>query len=207
MNRYLPPNHHGTCARAAAKPCDAQLERHLLGWTRRLGLVALFVAALFFATSAADAFPATAGSGNSEISDSSSRPLLAKKRKRRRRRRAKRRRSRRRRSARRSRRKQARKPRRPRKASSNFPRRAAPEKKAATSDSAGVAPASGALRRGARVEFDGRLVKGQTAKSGAIYLFARKRSQLRSMVEERVSYRKEILRSVYPKYDDDSDKR
>jgi hypothetical protein len=78
MNRYLPPNHHGTCARAAAKPCDAQLERHLLGWTRRLGLVALFVAALFFATSAADAFPATAGSGNSEISDSSSRPLLAK---------------------------------------------------------------------------------------------------------------------------------
>ena len=57
----------------------------------------------------------------------------------------------------------------------------------------------GNLRRGGRVEFDGRLVQGQTAKSGAIYLFARKRSQLRSMVQERVEYRKEILRTVYPR--------
>ena len=61
------------------------------------------------------------------------------------------------------------------------------------------APQAGtALRRGARVEFDGRLVQGQTAKSGAIYLFARKRSELRSMVKERTSYRKEILRTLYP---------
>jgi hypothetical protein len=58
----------------------------------------------------------------------------------------------------------------------------------------------GALRRGGRVEFDGRLVQGQTAKSGAIYLFARKRTQLRSMVEERKHYRKEILRTVYPRW-------
>lgn len=58
----------------------------------------------------------------------------------------------------------------------------------------------GALRRGGRVEFDGRLVQGQTAKSGAIYLFARKRTQLRSMVEERKNYRKEILRTVYPRW-------
>jgi len=56
----------------------------------------------------------------------------------------------------------------------------------------------GSLRRGGRVEFDGRLVQGQTAKSGAIYLFARKRSELRSMVQERVSYRKEVLRTVCP---------
>jgi len=49
------------------------------------------------------------------------------------------------------------------------------------------------LRRGGRVEFDGRLVQGQTAKSGAIYLFARKRSQLRSMVQERVC---PVFRSV-----------
>lgn len=56
----------------------------------------------------------------------------------------------------------------------------------------------GGLQRGGRVEFDGRLVQGQTAKSGAIYLFARKRSQLKSMVEERVHYRKEVLRTVYP---------
>jgi hypothetical protein len=59
---------------------------------------------------------------------------------------------------------------------------------------------TGALQRGARVEFDGRLVQGQTAKSGAIYLFARKRSQPRSMVKERVSYQREILRTVYPDY-------
>jgi hypothetical protein len=58
----------------------------------------------------------------------------------------------------------------------------------------------GALRRGGRVEFDGRLVQGQTAKSGAIYLFARKRSELKSMVEERTNYRKEILRTVDTKW-------
>jgi hypothetical protein len=56
----------------------------------------------------------------------------------------------------------------------------------------------GALQRGGRVEFDGRLVQGQTAKSGAIYLFARQRTDLRSMVRERESYRKEVLRSVDP---------
>lgn len=62
----------------------------------------------------------------------------------------------------------------------------------------GAAPASGNLQRGARVEFDGRLVQGQTAKSGAIYLFARKRSELRSMIVERNDYRTEILQTVYP---------
>jgi len=64
---------------------------------------------------------------------------------------------------------------------------------------AGVDP--GNLRRGGRVEFDGRLVQGQTAKSGAIYLFARKRSELRSMVQERTNYRKEVLRTVYPSWE------
>lgn len=63
---------------------------------------------------------------------------------------------------------------------------------------AGAAPAAGNLQRGARVEFDGRLVQGQTAKSGAIYLFARKRSELRSMIVERNDYRTEILQTVYP---------
>jgi hypothetical protein len=62
----------------------------------------------------------------------------------------------------------------------------------------GGGPAAGPenLQRGGRVEFDGRLVQGQTAKSGAIYLFARQRTDLRSMVRERVEYRKEILRTV-----------
>lgn len=55
-----------------------------------------------------------------------------------------------------------------------------------------------ALKRGARVEFDARLVQGQRAQAGAIYLFGRKRSKLSSMVQERKDYRKEILRTVFP---------
>lgn len=54
------------------------------------------------------------------------------------------------------------------------------------------------LRRGERVEFDGRLIEGQTAASGAIYLFERLPSELRSMVQERRAYRREILETVYP---------
>jgi hypothetical protein len=54
------------------------------------------------------------------------------------------------------------------------------------------------LQRGQRLEFDGRLVQGQTARSGAVYLFERARSELRSMVRERQSYREEIVRTVFP---------
>ena len=55
-----------------------------------------------------------------------------------------------------------------------------------------------ALQRGTRLEFDGRLVQGQTARSGAVYLFERARSELKSMVRERQSYREEIVRTVFP---------
>ena len=54
------------------------------------------------------------------------------------------------------------------------------------------------LKRGERVEFDGRLIEGQTAASGAIYLFERLPSELRSMVTERRSYQREILETLYP---------
>lgn len=54
------------------------------------------------------------------------------------------------------------------------------------------------LQRGQRLEFDGRLVQGQTARSGAVYLFERSRSELRSMVRERQTYRDEIVRTVFP---------
>lgn len=53
------------------------------------------------------------------------------------------------------------------------------------------------LKRGERVEFDGRLIEGQTAASGAIYLFERLPSELRSMVRERQSYRREVLETIY----------
>ena len=89
------------------------------------------------------------------------------------------------------------------------PKPAAKQEPAETPDTpapaaGGGAPAAGgptdpgALQRGGRVEFDGRLVQGQTAKSGAIYLFARQRTDLKSMVRERDSYRREVLRTVYP---------
>jgi hypothetical protein len=54
------------------------------------------------------------------------------------------------------------------------------------------------LRRGERVEFDGRLIEGQTAAAGAIYLFERLPSELRSMIMERQSYRREVLQTLYP---------
>jgi hypothetical protein len=58
-----------------------------------------------------------------------------------------------------------------------------------------------ALQRGERVEFDARLVQGQTAKAGAVYLFARVGTNLRSMVKERTSFRDKIVQSVFPSGD------
>lgn len=55
-----------------------------------------------------------------------------------------------------------------------------------------------AIRRGERVEFDARLIQGQTAKAGAVYLFERVSSDLSSMVQERKSYRREIVEEVFP---------
>ena len=65
-------------------------------------------------------------------------------------------------------------------------------------ESGAVGGGNPALQRGTRLEFDGRLVQGQTARSGAVYLFERGRSELRSMVRERQSYRDEIVKTVFP---------
>jgi len=54
------------------------------------------------------------------------------------------------------------------------------------------------LRRGEKVEFDARLIQGQTAKAGAVFLFERVSSDLSSMVKERRSYRQEIIEEVFP---------
>jgi hypothetical protein len=54
-----------------------------------------------------------------------------------------------------------------------------------------------ALQRGERVEFDGRLIQGQTAKAGAVYLFARVSTNLKSMVKERSTFREKIVRTVF----------
>jgi hypothetical protein len=48
-------------------------------------------------------------------------------------------------------------------------------------------------RRGpARIEFDDRLVQGQTNKANAIYLFERRESALRSLLKKRTDFHAEI---------------
>jgi hypothetical protein len=54
----------------------------------------------------------------------------------------------------------------------------------------------GALRRSNRMEFDERLVKGQAAKSGAVYLFKRVPRRLPGLVPMRKSYRRRIVEPV-----------
>ncbi|MFL5343783.1 MAG: hypothetical protein ACJ8AT_03280 [Hyalangium sp.] len=60
--------------------------------------------------------------------------------------------------------------------------------------SASAAPPS---RGPARIDFDDRLIQGQTNKSGAVYLYDRKELKTRSMIKERESFRSETLSTVY----------
>lgn len=159
-------------------------------WLKRA--VVLLVTLCFLAPWEALAYPALQGGPTAPAVKEGGDTGMLLARKRRRRRRSSR--------ARRRGRRRTRKPapaiKRPKREKEAFPSR--PAAAAAPKADAPAPAADGALRRGARVEFDGRLVQGQTAKSGAIYLFARMRSELRSMVKERATYRKEILRTVYP---------
>lgn len=52
------------------------------------------------------------------------------------------------------------------------------------------------LQRGNRMEFDGRLIKGETAGSGAVFLFERAPRPLPSMVSTRRSYLSETVETV-----------
>ena len=54
-----------------------------------------------------------------------------------------------------------------------------------------------------RIDFDDRLIQGQSNKSGAVYLYDRKELETRSMVKKRESFREEIVKTVY----DDKDPR
>jgi hypothetical protein len=52
---------------------------------------------------------------------------------------------------------------------------------------------AGARRSGpARIEFDDRLVQGQTNKANAIYLFERRESALRSLLKKRTDFHEQI---------------
>lgn len=89
-------------------------------------------------------------------------------------------------------------------------RRSAPKRKAPTEvkvappvndpvqGSEPAAQSGGAPSRGpTRIDFDDRLIQGQTNKSGAVYLYDRKELKQRSMVKVRESFREEIVQTVY----------
>jgi hypothetical protein len=63
----------------------------------------------------------------------------------------------------------------------------------ASSTATGATPTRGP----ARIDFDDRLIQGQTNKSGAVYLYDRKELKTRSMIRERDSFRSEILSTLY----------
>ncbi len=62
--------------------------------------------------------------------------------------------------------------------------------------------AGGGLRRSNRMEFDARLVKGQTATSGAVYLFQRAPRKLPPLLKMHQSYLDRIVEPIFGKTDD-----
>lgn len=71
------------------------------------------------------------------------------------------------------------------------PEAAAP---APSNDSGGGAPS---VRGPTRIDFDDRLIQGQSNKSGAVYLYDRKELKIRSMIKKRENFRDEIVGSLY----------
>jgi len=59
-------------------------------------------------------------------------------------------------------------------------------------------PATPSRFRGpTRIDFDDRLIQGQTNKSGAVYLFSRKETNISSMVRRRKSFRHLTIETIY----------
>lgn len=56
---------------------------------------------------------------------------------------------------------------------------------------------SASVRGPTRLDFDDRLIQGQTNKSGAVYLFDRKETGISSMVRRRKSFRRLTIRTIY----------
>ncbi len=71
--------------------------------------------------------------------------------------------------------------------------RAAEPAPAPAAGGGGDAGMTNEVRRGmARIEFDDRLIQGQTNKANAIYLFERRESALRSLLRKRTHFHEEI---------------
>ena len=62
----------------------------------------------------------------------------------------------------------------------------------ATASAGGAPPQRGPTR----IDFDDRLIQGQTNKSGAVYLYDRKELKSRSMVKRRESFREELVGGI-----------
>ena len=72
------------------------------------------------------------------------------------------------------------------------------ESPAATTAPAAAARGSPPPTRGpTRIDFDDRLIQGQTNKSGAVYLYDRKELKTPSMIKKRESFREEIVATIY----------
>lgn len=71
-----------------------------------------------------------------------------------------------------------------------------PPQTASAQDSA-PAGAPPPTRGPTRIDFDDRLIQGQTNKSGAVYLYDRKELKTKSMIKTRDSFRDEIVGSLY----------
>lgn len=48
-----------------------------------------------------------------------------------------------------------------------------------------------------RVDFDDRLIKGQTQGTGSVYIFERQKVEMRSMVRKLRSFRERIIQTVF----------
>lgn len=69
----------------------------------------------------------------------------------------------------------------------------APKAEPAASD---LVPST-SFRGPTRIDFDDRLIQGQTNKSGAVYLFDRKETGISSMVKRRKSFRRLTIQTIY----------
>ncbi len=67
--------------------------------------------------------------------------------------------------------------------------------------STSVFSAEGNGAKSNRIDFSGGQVRGQSNKSGAVYLMNRKKNEIRSMLKKRKHYRAEIL-DEYPEFRD-----
>ncbi len=71
-----------------------------------------------------------------------------------------------------------------------------PEPSSEVRASSGDTPIATSHRSPARVDFDDRLIQGQSNRAGAIYIFERQSAELHTMVKRRKSFRDEILRTI-----------